>query len=92
MYYRSTGEKLRFVPMYIAPRLKKVLFGEPVTFDPSRPIEEERQRITREMTERITAMAISLPRHRVVPYRNIPKRLYPYNTVSEDKNHETTRG
>ena len=29
-------------------------------------------------------MAEALPRHRVVPYRNIPKKNYPYNREKEE--------
>jgi hypothetical protein len=29
--------------------------------------------------ESITQIAFDLPRHRVIPYRNIPKKEYPFN-------------
>ena len=79
-YYNKTGKELLFVPMYLAPSLRTMYFGEAVRFHADAPLKEERERICREMTERITDLARSLPRHRVTPYRNIPKRLYPYNT------------
>lgn len=79
LYYRKTGKRLSFVPLYLAPALKKMVYGEPVVFDPAAPIESERARICRACMEQITAMAESLPLHTVVPYRNIPRRLYPTN-------------
>lgn len=78
-FYHKTGKKLAFVPMYLAPSLKKVVLGEPVCFDPETPIKEERRRITQTLMERITQMAVSLPRHIVVPYNNVSKKEYGYN-------------
>lgn len=78
-YYKKTGKALQFVPMYIAPSLRRVLYGKPVRFDPTAPIEAERARICHYLQEEITAIARSLPRHTVVPYRNIPKKDYPFN-------------
>ena len=40
------------------------------------------------MAEGITRLACSLPEHTVVPYRNIPKRLYPKNIPYEVYAHE----
>ena len=82
-YHRKTGAALPFVPMYIAPALHKMIIGRPILFDPTRPIEEERKRVCDYLMKEITDMACALPRHRVVPYRNIPKKDYPFNTPSE---------
>ena len=79
MYARRTGEPVDFVPMYVAPKLKRVCFGKPVAFDPTASPEAERVRICHALTEAITDMARSLPIHRVVPYPNIPRRQYPLN-------------
>jgi hypothetical protein len=80
MYYRRTGTALRFVPMYIAPALKTAYLGEPIAFDPAAKIDDERERIASYLKEEITRIAKNLPEHTVVPYRNIPKRLWPKNT------------
>ena len=82
-YYKRTGESLPFVPMYIAPRLRKMYLGEPILFDPQAPIDSERERICREAAEQITHIAASLPEHTVVPYRNIPRKDYPKNKPIE---------
>ncbi|MBE6632461.1 MAG: hypothetical protein E7623_07160 [Ruminococcaceae bacterium] len=90
LYHRRTGKELDFVPMYIAPRLKKIFIGKPIHFCAESPIEEERERITAYLMNEITEMARSLPKHTVVPYRNIPKKDYPLNIISEEINNEKT--
>ena len=80
LYYRKTGKALCFVPMYTAPRLAEIHFGEPVRYNPEAPEETERNRICDAMMKSVTEMAAALPRHTVIPYLNIPKRQYPLNT------------
>ncbi|WP_026506995.1 lysophospholipid acyltransferase family protein [Butyrivibrio sp. MC2013] len=80
-YYRKTGRELSFVPMYICPALHKIYFGKPVTYSRDIPFKEEKERITTELMDRISDMALELPRHRVVPYPNVPKSQYPYNVT-----------
>ena len=87
-YHRQTGERLAFVPMYLAPSLRKMVLGKPVYFDPEAPIREERRRIAEAMMDAITDLAQSLPRHRVVPYLNIPKKDYGYNLIKEVNSNE----
>jgi len=84
MYYRKTGKQVCFVPLYIAPALKKMYLGKPIRYCAANPAEEERERICRCLMEEITRMACALPRHRVVPYRNIPKKDYPYNIPAKE--------
>lgn len=92
LYYKRTGKRLAFVPMYVAPRLKKVVFGGPVVYDPEAPKDQERVRIAGALMERITGLAESLPRHTVVPYANISKKNYPMNIPPEvEPDHEETR-
>lgn len=83
MYYRKTHQALAFVPMYVAPKLKKVVYGKPTLFDPDAPIDEERERIRQYLMDSISALAYALPEHTVIPYRNIKKRDYPKNVLSE---------
>lgn len=77
LYCRRAGRALDFVPLYLCPQLHKMIYGKPVRYDPAAPAAEERQRICRVLTEEITALALELPPHTVVPYRNIPKKDYP---------------
>ena len=83
LYYKKTGKELQFVPMYIAPKLKKLCLGEPVRFSASAPMETERRRIAEYLMNEITAIAQALPAHTVVPYRNIPKKEYPSSIPKE---------
>lgn len=79
LYYKKTGKELDFVPLYIAPYLKKMFLGKPIRFCASNPIEEERKRICEYLMKEITDIACALPLHTVVPYPNIPKKDYPVN-------------
>lgn len=82
-YYKRTGKELYFVPLYIAPKLKKMCLGTPIRFNAENSSEEERKGICEYLMSEITEMARSLPKHTVVPYRNIPKKYYPTN-ISEE--------
>ena len=77
MYKKKTGEDLKFVPMYLAPLIKRIEFGKPVTYDSGATPEEERVRISRYLMDEITNVAAALPEHTVVPYPNVFKKYYP---------------
>ena len=83
LYYKRTGKALSFVPMYIAPTLKKMYLGKPIVFDPEMPMDAQRQKIADYLMDAVTELAVSLPRHRVVPYPNLPKKEHPYNKEEE---------
>jgi len=88
MYHKRTGKELDFVPMYIAPKLKKMYLGKPLRFSAEAPIKDERRRICEYLMDEITHIACSLPEHTVVPYRNIPKKFYPSNIAPEERTNE----
>jgi hypothetical protein len=90
LYYKRTGKSLQFVPMYIAPKLKRMYLGSPVSFQPDTPMDEERKRICQFLMAEITNISCSLPEHTVVPYRNIPRRNYPSN--KQEVSHEKAGG
>lgn len=83
LYHKRTGKSLQFVPMYIAPGLKKMVIGKPVTFSVQAPIREEKHRLCVELMDAITDLACSQPRHKVVPYPNVSRREYPENLPEE---------
>ena len=89
-YYRKSGQELSFVPLYLAPKLKTMYYGKPIRFRHDEPIAEERTRICQALMDEITAMAVALPEHTVVPYPNIPKKLFPKNIPLEVCSHEET--
>ena len=90
LYYKRTGKELSFVPLYIAPKLKKMYLGKPIKFSADAPIAEERRRICDYLMHEINDIARSLPKHTVIPYRNIPKRYYPTN-IQKEVQYEKTR-
>ena len=57
LYYKKTGQALSFVPLYIAPALKKMIYGKPIRFQPEASIQTERERICTYLKEEITRMA-----------------------------------
>lgn len=79
LYYKKTGKKLSFVPMYIVPNLKSLYLGKPIEYCPDTNIEEERHRICDYLMNEISNLAYAAPAHTVVPYANIPKNQYPTN-------------
>lgn len=83
LYYKKTGKELPFVPMYIAPALKAMYIGKPIRFCAGESMDAERRRICAELMRSISEIAVSLPQHRVVPYRNISKKDYPSNIPKE---------
>lgn len=83
LYYKRTKRELAFVPLYIAPTLKKMYLGKPIRFCADNPMEEERKRISEYLMKEITEIAVSLPEHTVVPYNNVPKKDYPSNIPKE---------
>ena len=86
LYYKRTGNAVPFVPLYIAPKLKKMYIGKPIYFRPDADAAQERHRICQYLMDEITAIACSLPEHTVVPYPNLPKREYKTNICHEKTN------
>ena len=80
LYYKRTGIELNFVPMYVAPDLKKMYIGKVTKYNADNTPESERIRITNYISDEITRIARSLPRHTVVPYCNISNKRYLSNT------------
>lgn len=68
LYYKMTGKQLKFYPVYLAPKLRKVVIGEPIEFDPSNDIEDEKDKINYYLMEEITKLYGTLKKHKVVLY------------------------
>lgn len=77
LYHRTTGKCISFVPMYNAVRLKKVLFGKPITYVPSIGIEKMRKKVCDYLKNEITNLALTLPSHEVVQYLNKGRKNNP---------------
>ncbi len=79
LYYKRYSKEIKFVPVYIAPNLKQMHIGKAISYNAEDETSLERKRICTYLMNEITDIAISLPKHTVVPYRNIPKNQYPLN-------------
>lgn len=90
-YKKKTGRDLAFVPAYLAPRLKSVTFGTPCRFDMELPANEARHRLSLELMESITDMALALPEHTVIPYPNMSSAYYPKSRPVEYYQDEETK-
>ena len=77
LYHRQTGRALAFVPLYVAPQLGLLCFGEPILSDPAASAEAERRRVAVALMDAVTAQALALPPHAVVPYPTLPQRQWP---------------
>ena len=89
LYHKRTGKAISFVPLYIAPALKKMYLGKPVAYDPGEDMDTQRQRICNYLMDAVTEIAVTLPPHRVVQYPNIPRKYYPMNTDEVCKDEKT---
>ena len=83
LYHKKTGKELTFVPLYIAPKLRKMYLGKPICFCAANDMGQERQRICQYLMDQITEIATALPEHTVIPYRNIPRKDSPTNVPKE---------
>lgn len=77
MYYKITGKRLKFYPMYVGAGLDTINVGDPVIFDPENPdADAERVRISDTLSEMIEKIAESLPEHKPTPYKT--EKFYKY--------------
>ena len=90
LFYKKTGKNINFVPMYLAPKLKKVYIGKGIEYCGEKDSKEEKKRIISYLMNEITSIAVSLPEHTVVPYRNIPRKYYLSNKDISEVPHEKT--
>jgi len=83
MYFKRTGQRLSFVPMYLAPKLRKIFIGKPIPYDPDVPMDTQRADIKQRLMNSITDIACAQPLHTVIPYRNVSHKAYPKNLPCE---------
>lgn len=77
LYYKRTGKELNFIPFYNCPSLKKAVIGTPIKINMNNNFDDEKNKIIEYLKNEITIIAKQLPTHKVVPYKNISKKLYP---------------
>ena len=68
VYYKETGKIVRFYPVYCAQKLRKVVVGKPVSYDPTVPMAKQKTTITRYLESQIETLGDSLPPHEPVIY------------------------
>lgn len=56
LYWRRTGKRCRFLPVYAHQRSRTITFGDEILFDPDRPLSEECERIAAEATRQMEAI------------------------------------
>lgn len=79
-YEKQCQKPLLFVPAYVCPKLKTIVFGDPIMVDDYQLEQKGQcQTICNQLMQEITALAQSLPAHKVVPYANIRQKHYPDN-------------
>ena len=82
LYYRKAKKALRFYPVYLEKKNAVISVGEPVTFDPEIPIDEQRERIITYLRDGIDRLGRELPEHKPVPF--LPERWYGAYGMYED--------
>lgn len=75
-YYKDTGKKLKFYPVYAEKKNRKILVGKPTEYDPTVPPKTERKRIGLFIRDGIDRLARSLPPHKPTPF--LPPIWYEY--------------
>lgn len=60
-YYKKTGKKIKFYPMYVGP--KQISVGKHIEFDPEVPVKEERRIIAEYLRDGIYDLALKQPPH-----------------------------
>lgn len=83
IFYKKTGKKLKFYPVYIAP--KHICVGKPTQFNPDNDIKPERRRVAEYIRDNILKLALELPEH-----KPIPTYTEEYFLAIEEKNGKNT--
>ncbi|NLL56336.1 MAG: hypothetical protein GX242_03880 [Clostridiales bacterium] len=68
IYYEKTGKKLKFYPVYCAQKLRKVVIGNPIEYNPNIPMKIQRTQICEYLEKQIEILGDSLPEHKPVLY------------------------
>lgn len=75
-YYKQTGKRLKFYPVYAEKKNRKILVGKPIEFDPDMPIKPQRKIIAEYIRDNIDRLARTLPPHPPTPF--LPDLWYQY--------------
>ncbi len=68
LYYRRTGKRLNFYPVYVEKKNAVISVGKPIAYDPELKPEEQRKVITDYLCDNIDRLARQLPEHEPAPF------------------------
>jgi hypothetical protein len=68
LYYTDCGKKLKFYPVYVAHKLRKIMVGKPIEYDPSVRGKIQRETVSDYIRDNIDRLARSLPPHKSTPF------------------------
>lgn len=68
LYYRRTGRRLSFYPVYAEKKNAVISVGKPIVYDPSLPMDEQRALISDRLCDSIDRLARRLPPHKPAPF------------------------
>ena len=67
-YYKKTGKKIKFYPVYCAQALRTFVVGDPIEYNPDIPIETQKDDICHYLEDAIAFLGDSLPEHEPALY------------------------
>ena len=74
MYYKKTGKRLRFYPVYLNNENRLISVGSPIEYDPDMDPEEFKRKTTTFIRDGIDRLGRNMRKHRIVPF--LPQNWY----------------
>ena len=74
MYYKQTGKRLRFYPVYLNNENRLISVGSPIEYNPDMDPEEFKRKTTAFIRDGIDRLGRNMRKHRVVPF--LPQNWY----------------
>ncbi|MBQ7669903.1 MAG: hypothetical protein IJS45_04180 [Clostridia bacterium] len=74
LYYKRTGKLLKYYPVYVEKKNRKISVGSPVVYDPSLGIADQRSAVAEYLKTGIDRLAREMKPHKPVPF--LPQRWY----------------
>jgi|LFRM01.1.fsa_nt_gb hypothetical protein len=65
LLYDKTGKIMKFYPVYTSQKLRKVLIGPPISYDPQVKLKIQKEQICKYLENGIKELADSLPQHKI---------------------------
>lgn len=68
LYYRRSGKRINFYPVYIEKKNAVISVGTPIVYDPEISMDDQREQITSYLCDEIDRLARKLPEHTPRPF------------------------